>query len=150
MAAPELPAGSPAAGRVLDGLGVAVLCGCAVLAALLELLLVPLYVGSAVVPVAVVGAVAGNILLPRMARTLIDSTLAAVAPFLSWLVVVLVVGLMARPEGDVVLPGGGTLQWVSYGVLLGGAAAGVVTVVVGTTPPLPKPPATTPAGAVSR
>jgi hypothetical protein len=34
-----------------------------------------------------------------------------------------------RPEGDVVLPAGNGLQWVSYGVLLGGAVAGAVTVV---------------------
>lgn len=136
----EQRARASAPGRVLDGVGLAVLCGCAVLAALLELLLVPLYVGSTVVPVAVVAAVAGNIALPRMARALVDSTFAAAAPFLAWLVTVSVVGLMPRPEGDVVLPGGSTLQLVSYGVLLGGAVAGTVTIVVGATPPLPKPP----------
>ncbi len=123
--------------RVFDLVGVAVLCGCAVLSGVLELLLVPLYLGSTIVPVAVVAAVVGNIALPRMARTLIDSTAAAFAPFLAWLVVVAVVGLMPRPEGDVILPGGGTVQFVSYGVLLLGALAGTVTVVIGSTPPLP-------------
>lgn len=123
--------------RTLDLVGIVVLCACAVLAGLLELLLVPLYVGGTLVPVAVVAAVASNIALPRMARALFDRTVAAAAPFLAWLVTVTVVGLMPRPEGDVVLPGGGSLQLVSYGVLLGGAVAGTLTVVIGSTPPLP-------------
>jgi hypothetical protein len=112
-------------------MGVAVLCGCAALAALLALFLVPLYAGSVLVPVAVVVALATNIALPRLARGLVDTTTAALLPFLFWLVVVVVVGVMPRPEGDVVLPGGGGgQQWVSYGVLLGGALAGTLTVVL--------------------
>ena len=109
--------------------GVALLCACAVLAALLALFLVPLYAGSVVVPVAVVVALASNVALPRLARALVETTVATVLPFLSWLLVVIVIGVMPRPEGDVVLPGGrGALPWVSYGVLLGGALAGTLTV----------------------
>ena len=109
--------------------GVALLCACAVLAALLALFLVPLYAGSVIVPVAVVVALASNVALPRLARALVETTVAMVLPFLSWLLVVIVIGVMPRPEGDVVLPGGrGALQWVSYGVLLGGALAGTLTV----------------------
>jgi hypothetical protein len=110
-------------------LGVALLCGCAVLAGILELFLVPLYAGSVLVPVAVVVAVASNIALPRLARMLVETTTATVLPFVFWLLAVIVVGVLPRPEGDVVLPGGGGgLQWVSYGVLLGGALAGTMTV----------------------
>jgi hypothetical protein len=109
-------------------LGVALLCGCAVLAGILELFLVPLYAGSVLVPVAVVAAVAFNVALPRLARMLVPTTAATVLPFVFWLVAVIVVGVLPRPEGDVVLPGGGALQLVSYGVLLGGALAGTVTV----------------------
>jgi hypothetical protein len=108
--------------------GVAVLCGCAVLAALLALFLVPLYVGTAVIPVAVVLALATNVALPRLARTLVETTMATLLPFACWLIVVIGVGVLTRPEGDVVLPGGAGLQYVSYGVLLGGALAGTVTV----------------------
>jgi hypothetical protein len=116
--------------------GVAVLCGCAVLAAVLTLFLVPLYAGPVLVPVAVVVALASNIALPSLARTLVPRTTAAVLPFLCWLLVVIVVGTVRRPEGDVVLPGGGAVQLVSYGVLLGGALAGTVTVVLsGPSPP---------------
>ncbi|MDQ2748207.1 MAG: hypothetical protein ABI775_04760 [Pseudonocardiales bacterium] len=108
--------------------GIALLCGCAVLSALLALFLVPLYAGSVLVPVAVLVAVASNVALPRLARSLVASTTATVLPFAFWLVSVIVVGLLPRPEGDVVLPGGnGALQWVSYGVLLGGAVAGTMT-----------------------
>ncbi|PZS32828.1 MAG: hypothetical protein DLM59_07370 [Pseudonocardiales bacterium] len=111
--------------------GVALLCGCSMLAALLALFLVPLYSGSVLVPVAVALAIASNIALPRLARALMETTLATVLPFLSWLLAVIVVGVLPRPEGDVVLPGGkGALHWVSYGVLLGGAIAGTVTVVL--------------------
>jgi hypothetical protein len=109
--------------------GVALLCGCAVLSGVLALFLVPLYAGSVLVPVAVLVALASNIALPRLARTLVETTAAAVLPFACWLVTVIVIGVLPRPEGDVVLPGGGgALQWVSYGVLLGGALAGTVTV----------------------
>jgi hypothetical protein len=114
--------------RVWAWLGVALLCGCAVLSGVLALFLVPLYAGSVLVPVAVVVAVASNVALPRLARTLVETTAATVLPFVFWLLAVIIVGVLPRPEGDVVLPGGGGLQWVSYGVLLGGALAGTVTV----------------------
>jgi hypothetical protein len=114
---------------VREWAGVLVVCGCAVLAGLLELFLVPLYSGSTLVPVTVLLAVASNVLLPRLSRALVPSTIAAVLPFLLWLVVIFAIGLSPRPEGDVVLPGGGGVQWVSYGVVVGGFVAGVVTVV---------------------
>jgi hypothetical protein len=128
-------------------IGVAVLCGCAMLAAVLALFLVPVYAGTVVVPVAVAAALATNIVLPRLARALIPTTGAAMLPFASWLIVVIAVGTFPRPEGDVVLPGGGgALQWVSYGVLLGGALAGTVTVVLSSgTGRLAAPPPTPPA-----
>jgi hypothetical protein len=130
----------PEAG-LLEWGGVAVLCLCGALAALLEALLVPLYAGSVLVPIAVVLAVASNVLLPRMARIFVPGTLPAALPFLAWLIVIVVFGVLARPEGDVILPGGsGGLQWVSYGVMLGGALAGTVAVAT-STPFVPRTPA---------
>lgn len=113
--------------------GVVLCCLAAMLAALLEMFFVPVYAGTAVVPVAAACAVLGNIILPRLSHALVPRTLAALLPFLGWLAVVIVVGLMPRPEGDVVLPGGGAVQWNSYGLVLGGALAGAVTVVWTTT-----------------
>jgi hypothetical protein len=123
--------------RVIDWLGVVLVCATAALAGLLELFLVPLYAGATLVPVAVLFAVASNVFLPRLGRALVPTTAAAVLPFAAWLVVVLVVGWYARPEGDVVLPGGGAVEWVGLGVSLGGALAGTVTVVLSAPRPQP-------------
>jgi hypothetical protein len=122
--------------RALDRIGVGVLALCGVLAGVLSALLVPLYAGSTIMPVAVLVAVAANVALPRLARSLVPTTFAAALPFLGWLVVVLGFAFVTRPEGDVILPGG-SLQWVTYGVLLGGVAAGCVTLVLTTPPPAP-------------
>jgi hypothetical protein len=100
------------------------------------------------VPVAVLVALASNVALPSLARTLVARTSAAALPFVSWLVVVIVVGTIPRPEGDVVLPGGhGALPWVSYGVLLGGVLAGALTVALSGRR---RTPLETPAGNLSR
>jgi hypothetical protein len=126
--------------RALDWLGVVVLAACGALAGLLEALLVPLYSGSALVPVSVLFAVAGNVALPRLARTLVPRTAAALAPFIAWLIVVVGFGAIGRPEGDVILPGSPlSLEVVTYAVLLGGALAGTVTVVLMSPPPGGKP-----------
>jgi hypothetical protein len=127
---PTRPAGDDAVGWA----GVALFTVCAILVALVELFLVPLRDGVVLVPIAVVLAIVGNVVLPRMSYSLVRRTSGAVAPVLGWLLVVLVVALLPRPEGDVVLPGGGYVQWVSYGVLLGGAIAGTVTIVMVGTP----------------
>ncbi len=112
---------------------------CAALLAVLEALLVPVYVGSVIVPVAVVLAVAGNILLPRLARALIPTMAAALAPFAAWLVVMVGFGVLARPEGDVIMPGSpSSAVYVTYAVLLGGALVGTVTLVWLAPPPVTK------------
>jgi hypothetical protein len=121
----------------LGWVGVVLLCAAAMLAALLEMLLVPVYIGSTVAPVAVIFALASNVALPLLARSLLGRTLAVGLPFLAWLVVIIGVGLVPRPEGDVVLPGGDPLQFVSYGVVFGGALAGAVTVLSAGTPRRP-------------
>ncbi len=121
----------------LDRVGVGVVALCAMLCALLEALLVPLYIGSVLFPIAVVLAVASNTVLPRLARAIVPSTWAAATPFLAWLLVIIGFGLVSRPEGDVILPGGSPLQYVTYGVLLGGAAAGAMSIAASS----PRPPA---------
>jgi hypothetical protein len=125
--------------------GVVLICLIAVLAAGFEALLVPLYSGSHLFPITVVLTLLSNIALPLMARTLVRSLLALVLPFISWLVMMIGFGIVPRPEGDVILPGGPP-QWVSYAVILGGALAGVITVVIAspqaTLPPRPPTAAT--------
>jgi membrane associated rhomboid family serine protease len=118
---------------VVGVLGVILVCAGAVLAGLLEMVLVPVYSGSTPVPIAVVLAVASNIVFPLLGYRIVPRPLAAIAPLVCWLIVVLVFGVMARPEGDVILPGG-SLQLVSYGVILGGALAGTLSVVIAIPP----------------
>jgi hypothetical protein len=117
-------------GKALAAAGILLICLCGVCAALLEALLVPIYVGTIPVPVAVVLAVLSNIAFPRIAYRIAPRGLAALAPFACWLVVIFIFGIVARPEGDVILPGGSSVQYVSYGVMLGGALAGTLTVVL--------------------
>jgi hypothetical protein len=134
----RLPAAPAPAGPVTgwDWLGVALIAACSALAALLEVLLVPLYAGSAVVPVAVLLALLSNVGLPWLARSLVASTLAALAPFAAWLLVAVGFGAFGRPEGDVIMPTSPhSLAYVVYGVLLGGTLAGTVTVVWLSPPP---------------
>jgi hypothetical protein len=128
-------AAEPVASTGPEWIGVVLVALSGALAALLEALLVPYYVGSTIVPIAVLLAIASNIALPRLARGLIPTTSAMAAPFVTWLIVMIGFGVIARPEGDVILPGGGGgLQWVTYGVLLGGALVGTVNLVVLTSP----------------
>jgi hypothetical protein len=118
-------------GRTLDRLGVVLIALVAALAALIEALLVPLYAGTVVVPVAVVLALVGNVALPRMARSLVPTTGATLVPLALWLAVMLVF-LWGRPEGDVAFPSAPTgAEWTFYGVLFGGVIAGIVAVVSG-------------------
>jgi hypothetical protein len=123
----------------VDWLGVALLALCAALAAVLEALLVPLYVGSVIVPIAVLLSLASNVALPKLARSLVPTTPAALAPFVTWLVVMVGFGVLARPEGDVILPGSpAAAEYVTYAALLGGALAGTMTIVWLTPPPAMK------------
>lgn len=119
-------------GPALAVVGIVAVCLVAVLAAWLELLLVPLRVGTVMAPVSVLCAVVGNVALPRAGRVFAAHTGVLVAPFLCWLVPVIVLAMTSRPEGDVLIPAGGGDQWVFYAMLLLGGAAGVVTVVGGT------------------
>ena len=122
-------------GDRLGWAGVAVVTGCGVLSALVESLLIPLYYGRVLVPITVVLTLVLNFALPRLARAAVDRTGAAVAPFVGWLLVILVLNGFPRPEGDVIYPGGsGYLPWVSYGVLLGGTLAGAVSIVLSIQP----------------
>lgn len=114
----------------LDVAGVVVVALCGALAALIESLLVPLYIDGTIAPLAVLLALVGNAVLPWLARSLIPRGVAALAPFLTWLIVMIGFGVYSRPEGDVILPGSPHAQeYVTYAVLLGGALVGTVTLV---------------------
>jgi len=72
--------------------------------AVLECFLVPLRIGSVRFPICVLLAVAGNILLARLAARQTGSPRAGAVPPAVWLVTVVLLSL-PRPEGDVVVEG---------------------------------------------
>jgi len=92
---------------------------------------VPTREGTAMVPVSVLFAAVSNVVLPRLGRSFAARTGAMAAPFVAWLVPMVLLALTARPEGDVIIPGGGGEQWVYYLALLAGGIAGMITVAVG-------------------
>jgi hypothetical protein len=110
-------------GQVLARAGWAVL---AVLVAgwlaVVEVFWLPLRVGGVLVPVSVVAAVVGNLLVVRAARWLSGSGVVALLPAVAWVVVV-VAAMIRRPEGDLLIVGGGDTGVVNLGFLLVGVVA---------------------------
>ena len=110
-------------------------CGSSALAALLEVLfLAEFYVGKVIVPVVIIAAVVGNVVLPRLGREVLGSAKGAVLPVVLWLIVILVPTMYNRPEGDLFVLGVYGQQYAYYGLLFAGAIAGFGTVVVLSTP----------------
>jgi Family of unknown function (DUF6113) len=107
-----------------------ILSACAALSAMLAALLVPLRWGTVIVPVSVLIAVASTAGLIVLAWRAVRSVALAAIPFAIWVVTVLVLS-QARPEGDVVLPGGQTgVVYVVYATMLGGFVAGLATIFI--------------------
>jgi hypothetical protein len=79
------------------------------------------------VPVSVVAAVVGNLMLVGLALRLTGSRLVAVLPALVWGAVA-VGAMIRRPEGDLILTGGGALGMVNLAFLLLGVTAAAVAV----------------------
>jgi hypothetical protein len=128
------PVDPPVREDTADGwawVGVAVCTAAAVLAALVESMLIPLYVGSVIIPLAPLLAIGLNVLLVYVGRFAVHRMIGGLLPFLGWLAPVLILSGVPRPEGDVIYPGGsGLLAFVSYGVVLGGGLAGAGTLVL--------------------
>ena len=114
----------------LNWAGVVLVSACSLLASVLELMFVSYYVGSTVMPVSVLFAVAGNVAFPRLARTFVDSLAAMAAPFVAWLVPMFALAAVTRPAGDVLVPGGGAVEKVYYAVLGLGFVAGLASVML--------------------
>jgi hypothetical protein len=112
--------------------------------ALVEVFWLPLRVGGVLVPVSVVVAVVGNLLLPAAALRWSGSRLVAVLPALAWLVVA-VGAMVRRPEGDLVMTGGGATGVVNLAFLMIGVLAAAFS--VGRVLGGPRRPPVTPASA---
>jgi hypothetical protein len=95
--------------------------------ALAEVFWLPLRVGGLLLPLSIVVAVTANLLLPPTALRLSGSRVVAVLPGVAWLVVV-IGAMMRRPEGDLVITGGGATGTVNLAFLLLGVLAAAVAV----------------------
>ena len=110
--------------RVGWGLGAVVVAGWL---ALVEVFWLPLRVGGVLVPVSVLAAVVANLLLPAAALRFSGSRLVAVLPAVTWLVVA-VGAMIRRPEGDLVMTGGGATGVVNLAFLMIGVVAAAFSV----------------------
>jgi hypothetical protein len=133
-AGPAEPAGPAAggsrwalAGRVAGGVLVSLV---SVWLAFLECFLVPLRAGTVVIPVAVVLALAGNAVLPRLAVAAAGRKAAALLPPVLWLAVVFVFAA-PRPEGDLIVPG----TWSGLAFLFLGAIGAAYGAAMAVLPP---------------
>jgi hypothetical protein len=99
----------------------------AVWAAVVEVFWLPLRVGGVLVPLSVVAAVAANLLLPGMGLRLSGSRAVAALTGIAWLVVV-VAAMIRRPEGDLIITGGGATGVVNLAFLLVGVLAAAFAV----------------------
>jgi hypothetical protein len=96
--------------------------------ALVEVFWLPWRLAGVPVPISLIAAVAGNLLLVDGVRRLSGSRLVAVLPAVVWLVIA-VAATMRRPEGDLLLPGGDALtSTVNLGFLLLGVVAAAFAV----------------------
>lgn len=113
--------------------------------ALVQVFWLPLRIAGVLVPVSVPAAVVGNLLLVGAAHRLSGSKVVAVLPAVTWLVVA-VAAMVRRPEGDLVMTGGGALGTINLvfllaGVLAAAFAAGRVMAARPVPPPAVSPPA---------
>jgi hypothetical protein len=105
-----------------------ILClGVAVWLALVEVFWLPLRIGGVLIPVSVVAAVVANLLLPPLALRLSGSRLVAAGTGVAWLVVA-VASMIRRPEGDLLITGGGATGVVNLAFLLLGVLAAAFAV----------------------
>jgi hypothetical protein len=95
--------------------------------ALVEVFWLPLRVGGVLVPLSILVAVVANLLLPAAALRISGSRLVAVLPALSWLAVA-IAAMIRRPEGDLVMTGGGATGVVNLAFLMIGVLAAAFSV----------------------
>jgi hypothetical protein len=94
---------------------------------LVEILWLPLRVAGILLPISVPAAVVGNPLLVALAHRWSGSRVVAVLPAVVWLLLALVAS-QRRPEGDLLITGGGATGYVNLAFLLLGVGSAVFAV----------------------
>ena len=95
--------------------------------AVVEVLWLPLRIGGLLVPVSVLAAVVGNLLLVDLVHRTSRSRVVALLPALTWAAVA-AAATLRRPEGDLLIIGSGGLGAVGLAFLLLGVLAAAVAV----------------------
>jgi len=124
MSAPDDTSTGP-----VDYLLLLLVCATAFLAGLIEVLLVPLYSGTVIIPITVVLGIVTTYALPRLGFWLTATVSGGVLPLVSWFVATLGLSFVGRPEADVVVVGGNAQQWVLFALIVFGAVVGFATIV---------------------
>jgi hypothetical protein len=113
----------------LAAAGVVVYCAVGALSGVIEVLLIPLYLGSVIFPITVLVAVIVNYAVPRLVHSLADWKWAILAPFVAWLVTVIALNTLNTGGGSVLVPGYGDGQYVGLALFFIGTLAGFISVV---------------------
>jgi hypothetical protein len=108
---------------------VVVFCLVGVLSAIVEVLLIPLHVGSAIFPITVLIAVVLNAALPWLVARTVDWRAAIALPIVVWVIAVIVLGFANTGHGSVLVPGYGADEYVGLALFFVGALVGFVSVV---------------------
>jgi hypothetical protein len=90
--------------------------------AIVEVFWLPLRIGGLLVPLSIAGAVVGNLMLVSAAHRLSGSRVVALLPAAVW-VLVAVFAMMRRPEGDLIITGGGATGVINLAFLVLGVTA---------------------------
>jgi hypothetical protein len=126
---PNVPAGTDRAlPTTLAGVAVVVFCAIGVLSAIIEVLLIPLYLGSHVFPLCVVIAVVVNVALPMLVRRTVDWRWAVWLPIVGWVVAAFALGFTNTGSGSVLVPGYGNDEYVGLALYFIGTLAGFISV----------------------
>jgi hypothetical protein len=108
--------------------GVVVWCLVAGLSAVLEVLLIPVYIGRFIFPIAVVIALVANIAIPRLAHQVLDSGWAVLLPMVVWVLTVIWLAFFNTSHGSVLVPGAGDDEYVGLAIFFGGTLAAAIGV----------------------
>jgi len=114
---------------LLDYLVLLVVCATSFLAGIVEVLLVPLYSGTVILPITVLLGVATTYGFPKLGYWLTTTISGGLLPLVTWFVATLGLAFIGRPEADVVVEGGNAQQWVLFALIVAGAVVGFATVV---------------------
>jgi hypothetical protein len=126
---PPVEAVDPPLPPALEIAAVVVFCLVGLLSAIVEVLLIPLHVGSAIFPITVLIAVGLNAVLPWLVARTVDWRAAIALPIVVWVIAVIVLGFANTGHGSVLVPGYGADEYVGLGLFFVGALVGFVSVV---------------------